>query len=96
MVREEVLRCICGATVSPSTVLIERVKDGCYAIICPSKDCRLKELGSIRLSHSSRAKPSTELSKMLVDWNILMLGRERCNRLMREFKRKLEEVLLNG
>lgn len=92
---KSVLRCICGAVIDPSRDLIKSAEDGCYAIICPMERCRLKKIGTVIVSHRSSTKITIELSKMFIDWNILRLGKERCDRYIEDLKHRILKIVMD-
>ncbi|MCS7136567.1 MAG: hypothetical protein RMJ14_05185 [Nitrososphaerota archaeon] len=89
MVTGKRLSCICGAPVDVSSLIIERIGEGDYRIACPSPKCPLHELGFIKLIHHSKPKFDVKLSRMFKDWNILLVGRESCDRLLRDLLKQL-------
>lgn len=89
MVMVKSLSCICGTIIDISSLTIEKVREEDYRIMCPSTKCPLRELGSIKIIHHSNPKFEIKLSRMFKDWNILLLGRESCERLTRELLKQI-------
>jgi len=89
MVTGKSLSCICGTYVDASSLVIERIGEGEYKIVCPSPKCPLHELGFVKVTHHSKPKFEAKISRMFKDWNILLLGRESCERLVRDLLKQL-------
>ncbi len=89
MATEKSLSCICGASIDVSSLVIERIGEVGYKIACPSPKCPLHELGFVEVTHHSKPKFEVKLSRMFKDWNILLLGRESCDRLVRDLLKQL-------
>ncbi|MEM2909961.1 MAG: hypothetical protein QXO01_02690 [Nitrososphaerota archaeon] len=89
MVAGKNLSCICGASVDASSLIIKRTEGGGYRIVCPSPKCPLHELGSAKVIRSSQPKFEVKLSRMFKDWNVLLVGRESCDRLVRDLLKQI-------
>ncbi|MEM0090971.1 MAG: hypothetical protein QXF84_06480 [Nitrososphaerota archaeon] len=89
MVTERNLSCICGATVDVSSLIVERIGEEYYKIVCPSPKCPLRELGFVKVICHSNPKFEVKLSRMFKDWNVLLVGRESCDRLVRDLLKQI-------
>ncbi|PUA33786.1 MAG: hypothetical protein B9J98_02265 [Candidatus Terraquivivens tikiterensis] len=93
MVAGKSLCCICGAYVDASSLVIVRIGEGSFRIECPSPKCPLRELGFVRVAHSSKPKFDVRLSRMFKDWNVLLNGKESCDRLVRDLLKQISSRL---
>lgn len=83
------LSCICGAPIDISSLIIEKIGEENYKIICPSSRCPLRELGFVKVIHHSNPKFEVKFSRMFKDWNVLLVGRESCDKLLRELLKQI-------
>lgn len=88
------LRCPCGEVIYSAESFRLRSAASKVTILCPNTGCYLEELGQAELKASDpRRVKKLQFNRAFSSWNVLFVGREDTDRLLRKFEKKLVELI---
>lgn len=88
------LRCPCGEEIPGEESFRLRSANSRITILCPNPKCHLEELGVAELKENDpRRVRKLRFNRAFSSWNVLFVGREEADRLLRKFEKKLVALI---
>ena len=84
------LECICGTPISPETIKLLKVGDYLFEVRCDNPLC---ELGRIAYLEGENSSPKLKLSKLVKEYNEVLLGTEESDRRYKALAREISLFL---